>query len=82
MTHPSPVAMAVSSGEHHVRGGLADVIQQPVVVQLILGLPGHQRDRRRGLGDVPAALGPRPGQLDELLAAGDDHEVPRLPVLR
>jgi hypothetical protein len=44
--------------------------------------PGHQGDRRRGLGDVPTALGPCPGQLDELLAAGDDYEVPRMPVPR
>jgi hypothetical protein len=55
---------------------------QPVAVQLVLGLFGHQSDRRRRPGDVPAASVPDLRQLDQLPAAGDDHEVPRLPVSR
>jgi DNA-binding SARP family transcriptional activator len=72
----------VGRGQHHVRGGLAEVIQHEAALPLVLRLPGHQGDRRRRLGDVPAAPFPDLGQLGQLRAVGDHHKVPRLPVSR
>jgi len=45
----------VSGGQHHERGRLPEVIQQPVVVPLVVRFVGHQHGRRRRASDVPAA---------------------------
>jgi len=71
----------VCGGQHHESGRLPEVIQQPVVAPLVFRFVGRQHDRRRRTRDVPAAPLPGSGQLGQLLAAGDDHKVLRLPVL-
>src|SRR3954451_19161000 len=68
-------------GDHHERGRLADVVADAPGL-LVVWLLGDQGDGRRRAGEVRAAPRPRLGQLDELLAVGDDDEVPRLPVRR
>src|SRR3954452_7147988 len=72
----------VGRGDHHERGRLAEVVGDALADLVVGRVLGDQGDGRRRAGDVRAALRPGLGQLDELLAVGDDDEVPRLPVRR
>jgi hypothetical protein len=69
----------VGGGERHRHDRLAEVKLGPV--ELVVGRRPDHDDGRGRLGDVRGPA-PHPGQRAQLLAVGDEDEVPRLPVLR
>ena len=71
----------VGGREHHGHRRLTEVVLEPVSVELVGGFGRDKGDRGRRLGDVAGVL-PDLGQPRELVAVGDDDEVPRLPVAR
>jgi hypothetical protein len=66
---------------HHAHRRLPEVVLQQVLLPPLRGDGRDERDGRRGRGDV---LRPAPHlrQLGQPAPIRDEHEVPRLPVLR
>src|SRR4051812_17859176 len=78
MTRSDP---EIGGRKHDVRRGLTEVVLEPGAMPIILGHGSDQRDRRGRPGYVAGTL-PYLREFDQVVAVGDNDEVPRLPVVR
>src|SRR3984893_14136839 len=68
-------------GDHDADRGLPEVVPAKIALAIVSGHRRHQGNGYSRPGHVPGPP-PDPGEFLQLIPAGDDHEVPRLPVTR